>query len=85
MTIQEFIELVKGTENYSFSIPGEGCTFGKTVWLKDIVETLEKQVPKKPYWEYDDEPLCPNCDEPLEYGCDCDYGRCGQKIDWGVK
>lgn len=48
-------------------------------------EALEKQVPKKPICEYDDEFTCPCCGTTTE-----DYdvttlkycSECGQKLDW---
>lgn len=57
------------------------------------IEALEKQIPKKPYYEgngYSDGELvydtwrCPNCDSAYEVEYD-DYKycpNCGQAIDW---
>lgn len=49
--------------------------------LSQLNELFEKTTPKKPIWEYDDEPICPYCREPLdgdEEHCDL----CDQRIDW---
>lgn len=44
-------------------------------------EKLAIATNKKPVWIYDDEPLCPNCSEVLDDGCEhCDM--CDQRIDW---
>ena len=62
--------------------------------LSMAIEALEKQIPKKPYYEgdgYDEDGemvydiwRCPNCDEKYEYDYDIyDYcPNCGQAIDW---
>ena len=59
------------------------------------IEELEKQIPKKPYYEangYADGELvydyakCPICGHDFEYGINdwgCEYcSDCGQKLDW---
>ena len=48
--------------------------------VKTLQELIEKSIPKKPYYVYLDEPLCPHCHAPLdgdEEYCDC----CDQRID----
>ena len=45
------------------------------------IEALEKQIPKKPNYVYDDEPLCPYCQEVIEGG-DVICESCRQLIDW---
>lgn len=55
---------------------------------KTAIQALEKQMPKKPQCEYDDECICPTCDKTIE-----DYDvrtikycpECGQKWDWEAK
>ena len=46
------------------------------------IEALEKQIPKKPYWETYDGWHCKSCGLNVfsdEYFCPV----CGQEIDWG--
>ena len=58
----------------------------KTPYPHDVVTTvvfnvLKKHTPTKPYWVYDDEPLCPYCHcvvEEYEEVC----RECTQLIDW---
>lgn len=45
------------------------------------IKALEKQTPTKPNWIYDDEPLCPYCQEVIEDG-DVICDSCHQLIDW---
>jgi len=55
------------------------------VMLKIAIQECEKQMSKKPIWNYDDEFICPTCGETTE-----DYDvttikfcpECGQKLDW---
>lgn len=45
------------------------------------IDALEKQIPKKPYWEYGGW-HCKSCGlDVLSDECFCPL--CGQKIDWG--
>lgn len=66
-------------------------THGK--FLDVAIVALEKQIPKKPYFEGDgyadgqfvyDTWICPNCEKRYEVDCDnYDYcPDCGQAIDW---
>ena len=56
--------------------------------MKLAIETLEKQIPKKPIFEreqtspfgVDDVPYCPNCKCSLPEVSYCE--ECGQAIDW---
>lgn len=61
-----------------------------------IVGALDKQIPRKPKYIENEQPICPICHYFLErkrfrhiYVCDGDYlivtycEHCGQKIDWG--
>lgn len=48
---------------------------------KLAIEALKKQTPTKPNWVYDDEPLCPYCQEVIEDG-DAICENCHQLIDW---
>ena len=45
------------------------------------IEALEKQIPTKPNWVCDDEPLCPYCQAVIEDG-DAICENCHQLIDW---
>lgn len=45
------------------------------------IEALKKQIPTKPNWIYNDEPLCPYCQEVIEDG-DVICESCHQLIDW---
>ena len=55
---------------------------------KLIIETLEKQIPKKPVFEseqtspfgVDDVPYCPSCRCDLPEVSYCE--KCGQALDW---
>lgn len=62
---------------------------------KEIIESIEKQIPKKPDYEGDgydengnliyDTWICSNCDKYYEVDYD-DYDfcpECGQALDWG--
>jgi hypothetical protein len=57
-----------------------------------MIEALEKQTPKKPVWNCNNEVIhCPNCDYDLMGGIEIDYEsdpeycwKCGQKLDWEV-
>ena len=55
---------------------GTGCHPKKV-----LAELIEKQTPKKPNGVYDDEPLCPHCQEVIEDG-DAMCEACHQLIDW---
>lgn len=56
--------------------------------LADLVDLLEKQIPKKPVVSDDGWQIaCPNCSATLIYcihtsEIDC-CDRCGQRLDWG--
>lgn len=56
--------------------------------LADLVDLLEKQIPKKPVVSDDGWQIaCPNCSATLIYRIhtseiDC-CDRCGQRLDWG--
>lgn len=50
-----------------------------------VIEALEKQIPKKPNWEYLGDSFniitkCPLCDRGIEEGEH--HCECGQAIDW---
>jgi len=53
--------------------------------LRIIVDALEKQIPMKAYYEYDDEFICPACNFEDD-GCDVKTldicPNCGQKLKW---
>ena len=54
--------------------------------VKELISyALEKQIPKKPYREYDEHGYleveeCPMCHSEIENQTYCD--NCGQAIDW---
>ena len=69
------------TDNFEMTISKE-C-------YKTIINALENQIPKKPYWRIEEDAkgyACPICN----MGVTIDHGRiretfcsnCGQKIDW---
>ena len=76
MTNEEVIENLK----YLIS---DDCTDTQHDFVKEIkiaIEALEKQIPKKPYWEYG-VCHCKSCGIDVlsdEYFCPL----CGQAIDW---
>ena len=78
MTYEEAIENLK----YLIS---DDCTDTQHDFVKEIkiaIEALEKQIPKKPYWETYDGWHCKSCGLNVfsdEYFCPV----CGQEIDWG--
>ena len=61
---------------------GNRCEWvDKCKHIERLKELVEKATPMKPIWEYEDEPICPYCREPLdgdEEHCDL----CDQRIDW---
>ena len=69
-------------ENLKYLISGD-CTDTQHDFVKEIkiaIEALEKQTPKKPYWEYGVW-HCKSCGLNVlsdEYFCPA----CGQAIDW---
>jgi len=69
-------------ENLKYLISGD-CTDTQHDFVKEIkiaIEALEKQTPKKPYWEYGVW-HCKSCGLNVfsdEYFCPI----CGQEIDW---
>lgn len=50
----------------------------------NIIEALEKQIPKKPkqFKENTDYYICPSCGTLLVHECGCHNNDCNQKIDW---
>lgn len=62
--------------------------------LQNVINALEKQIPKKPYIQQDDRNNdcleCPSCDSFIGYEYDCRDEHyqinycpcCGQAIDW---
>ena len=78
MTNEEVIENLK----YLIS---DDCTGTQHDFVKEIkiaIESLEKQIPKKPYWEYGG-CHCKSCGlDVLSDECFCPL--CGQAIDWEV-
>lgn len=58
--------------------------------LWTAVQALEKQIPQKVKYGYDDQDdiLCPNCDYAISYmdaydmGVDKYCSNCGQMLDW---
>ena len=65
--------------------------------MKNVIEALDKQVPKKPiYSDYDDngfdeiipyKAMCPTCGNEFEFGMWNEYDNhhciCGQAMNWG--
>ena len=75
MTYEEAIKLLNSVTIYY----GGKCT--RTA-LDLAIEAIEKQIPKKPYWEYGG-CHCKSCGLDVlsdEYFCPL----CGQAIDWEV-
>lgn len=79
MKIQEAIE------NLKYLISGD-CTDNQMNFVEEIemaINALEKQIPKKPYEDYNGEihkDKCPTCHItlfPNEHHC-----KCGQSLDW---
>ena len=83
MTLDEAVVFLKGyldSETYT-----NRCNEAHQI----AVESVEKQIPKKPYYRKEEDAkgfACPECD----MGVTVDHGRikedycssCGQKIDW---
>lgn len=83
MTAQEAIKQIEKTALMRYSeIHGKGG--GELAEaLRKAISALEKQIPKKPHYQYDGQgdqhECCPKC------GClgfDSYCIKCGQKIDW---
>lgn len=92
MTVKEALESLK------YEIFEEGhCSYIEEEMIIAI-QSLEKQIPKKPiYSDYDDngfgeilpeKATCPNCGEGFAYGEwneeETHHCVCGQAIDWNV-
>ena len=59
----------------------DDCKSKNCTSKKNLQELIVKSTPTKPYYFYDDEPLCPYCHQPLdepEQVCEV----CNQLIDW---
>lgn len=73
--------------NYSYQ-NGEKIDMEDALWTS--VQALEKQIPQKVKYGYDeqDDILCPNCNYAISYmdaydkGVDEYCSKCGQKLDW---
>lgn len=77
MTNKEAIETIKiALAEVEWNYPMDYAAAFETA-----IEALEKQVPKKPNYIYEDEPLCPYCGAVLDY-CDSPCENCNQFIDW---
>lgn len=77
MTNEEVIENLK----YLIS---DDCTDTQHDFVKEIkiaIEALEKQIPKRPYWEYGVW-HCKSCGFDV-FRDDFFCPICGQEIDWG--
>ena len=84
MTPAEAIELIK---KVAFSVENEIEEIKASKFitaLKTAIETLEKQIPKKPYSDNDngiyEKDCCPTCHRslfPNDHHC-----KCGQALDW---
>ena len=77
MTNEEAIENLK----YLIS---DDCTDTQHDFVKEIkiaIEALEKQTPKKPYWETYDGWHCKSCGLSV-FSDDSFCPACGQAIDW---
>ena len=93
MTAQEAIERIKYRIETASLIAGKGVDGKAFEDLDMAIETLEKQIPKRPYFEADgywdgqlvyDTWICPYCEKHYEVDYD-DYEfcpNCGQKLDW---
>ena len=71
-------------ENLKYLISGD-CTDTQHDFVKEIkiaIEALEKQTPKKPYWEYGVW-HCKSCGLDV-FRDDSFCPICGQAIDWEV-
>ena len=73
--------------NYHYQ-NGEKIDMEDALWT--AVQSLEKQIPKKVIYGYDeqDDIKCPNCDYAISYmdaydkGVDKYCSNCGQALDW---
>lgn len=84
MNAQEALETIK------YEVNEEGhCGYIEDE-LRLAMTALEKQIPKKVIYGYDeqDDIKCPNCDYAISYmdaydkGVDKYCSNCGQKLDW---
>lgn len=92
------LELNEVIENLKYLV-SDSCTDTQFDYLEEIeiaTKALEKQIPRKPYYEGDgyadrelvyDYAKCPMCGHEFEYDINdwgCNYcSDCGQKLDWG--
>lgn len=90
MTNQEAIkriEYLKNKAEISLNNTNTSCEWlkkdvaGTITAFSTAIEALEKQIPKKPNYVYEDEPLCPYCGAVLDY-CESPCEDCNQFIDW---
>lgn len=93
MTVKEAIRRIK--DHFRVHDDGRPTPYlDKAVEM--AIEALEKQIPKKPYYEADgyaygelvyDSAECPTCGHLFEYDIndwESNYClNCGQKLDWG--
>lgn len=95
MTYEEAIKIInEGVK--TGNCPTNLCHYSETgcgdckwrIALYKAIEALEKQIPKKPSWEYLGDSLsnkdliskCPLCDNGVEEGEH--HCECGQVLDW---
>lgn len=84
MSIEKSIKLISEVINK------KNVTFEQIKALNLAKSILEKQIPKKVIYGYDDQDdiLCPNCKEIIGYmdsyttGIDKYCSECGQMLDW---
>ena len=85
MTYEEALRLFR--HYLCFLVPGRANGKSKLEYTRfesfcKAIEALEKQIPKKPYWEYGG-CHCKSCGlDVLSDECFCPL--CGQAIDWEV-
>jgi len=76
------IELFRHHDIVRFILTGLGESEYKTVEFKDVVDSLEKQMPKEPIYKENGNIECPSCNcEALRYHNYC--WNCGQALKWG--
>ena len=83
------IEIQETIERLEYLICWEDIPLDYVVYIKEAVDALEKQIPRKPIGEHYAKMRCPACGKRIPSGQGsssrrrdnwCNY--CGQKIDW---
>lgn len=91
MNEQEAIDVLKDDNTCIGTLNCDDEAYKKLTPAKELaIAALEKQIPKKPVWNCNNEVVhCPSCDYDLMGGIDVDSEQdpsycweCGQRLDW---